>query len=163
MKKHKYWKKIEEDWAGFSAEIVFNSKHFDNANTTIFLGSEFDDQGEEIETVPNDNKLNDFESTYIKFINNLDPIIDEIMTKTFERYLLLYAHYYENEEKSGEKPLNIDSKEKHFEKIKNLVYIRILDNENIQIPIRYELDTEHGIEIRLENNKVIAIGGIAET
>ncbi|MBG6130841.1 hypothetical protein IWQ47_002305 [Aquimarina sp. EL_43] len=163
MKKHKYWGKIEEDWAGFSAEIVFNSQYFDNNKVTIFLGSEFDDDGEEIETIPNEVELNNFKNTYVKFITNIDTIIDKIMNKTFERYLKLYAHYYENEEKSGEKPLNIDSKEKHFEKVKNIIYIRILDNGNIKILIRYELDIEHGLEIRLENNKIIAIGGIAET
>ena len=71
--------------------------------------------------------------------------------------------FYESEEKSGEKPLNIDSKEKHFENIKNINYIRILVDGNIKIPIHYKIDAEHGLEIRLENNKIIALGGIAET
>lgn len=43
--------KIEEDWAGFSAEVVFRSQRFDRNNITIFIGDEFDDDGEEIETV----------------------------------------------------------------------------------------------------------------
>ena len=163
MEKHTYWGKVEEDWAGFSAEILFNSTHFNSDEITIFLGSEFDDDGEEVEDAPNDIQLNNFESTYVKFLNSLDTIIEEIMTKTYERYLKLYAHYYESEEKSGEKPLNIDTKEKHFRYIQNILYIRILDNGMIKIPIRYELDTEHGIEISLENNDIVAIGGIAET
>ncbi|WP_298502128.1 hypothetical protein [uncultured Maribacter sp.] len=163
MKNHKYWGKVEEDWAGFSSEIMFDSEYFDNKEITIFLGSEFDDDGEEIEIIPNKSELDDFENTYKKFLSSLDEIIEKIKNKTFERYLKLYAHYYENEEKSGEKPLGISTKEKHFESLKDLNYIRILENGNIKILIHYKLDTEHGIEIRLENNEVIDIGGIAET
>jgi len=161
--KHKYWGKVQEDWAGFSAEITFDSKHFGNNKITIFLGNEFDDDGEEIETVPSNTELNDFENTYASFIIQLDEIIETMKDKTFERYLKLYAHYYENEKKSGEKPLNISTKEIHFEYIKDINYIRILENGNIKIPIHYKVDTEHGIEIRLENNKILDIGGIAET
>ena len=89
MKKHKYWGEVEEDWAGFSAKILFKSQYFDNNEITIFPGSEFDDDGEEIENAPNDDELNSFESTYVKFLNDLDEIIDKIKTKTFERYLKL--------------------------------------------------------------------------
>lgn len=163
MKKHAFWGKVEEDWAGFSAEKVFVSKYFDNNPITIFLGEEYDEEGEEIETIPSDASLHNFEITYSKFINNLDNIIEEVKEATFKRYIELYAHYYENEEKSGEKPLNIDSGDKHFENMKDVNYIRILDKETIKISFRYTLDTEHGIEIRLENNTIIDIGGIAET
>ncbi|WP_299442887.1 hypothetical protein [uncultured Aquimarina sp.] len=163
MNKHKYWGTIQEDWAGFSAEMEFISNHFENNNIKIFLGEEYDEDGEEIEITPSSNKLNDFENTYANFIIGLDEIIEKIQEKTFERYLKLYAHYYENEKKSGEKPLNISTKEIHFEYIKDINYIRILENGNVKIPIHYKIDTEHGIEIRLENNKIIDIGGIAET
>jgi hypothetical protein len=163
MKIHNYWGEVEEDWAGFSGEILFESEHFGKEKITIFLGSEFDKDGEELETIPTETELTDFENTYAEFLKNLDKIVADIKEKTFERYLKLYAHYYENEEKSGNKPLNINSDEKHFKHIKKIKYLRILKNNTIQIPIRYSLDTEHGIEIRLENNEIIAIGGIAET
>lgn len=163
MKKHKYWGKIEEGWAGYSGEILFKSEYFDKKEITIFLGSEFDEDGEEIETIPSNNELNLFENTYSNFITELEKIIEKIKEKTFERYLKLYAHYYENEKESGEKPLGISTKENHFEYIKDINYIRILENGNIKIPINYKIDTEHGIEIRLEKNKIIDIGGIAET
>ncbi|WP_317039176.1 DUF6985 domain-containing protein, partial [Polaribacter atrinae] len=163
MGKHKYWGKVEEDWAGYSGEIKFKSENFDKKEITIFLGSEFDEDGEEIETIPTENELDDFENTYLEFLKKFDNILIDISEKTFERYLKLYAHYYENQEKSGEKPLNIDTKEKHFENIKEILYLRVLKNGNIQIPIRYKIDTEHGVEIRLEKNKVIGVGGIAET
>jgi len=41
--------------------------------------------------------------------------------------------------------------------------IRILDNNTIKIPINYALDEEHGLEIKIKNNKVADIAGIAET
>ncbi len=40
--------------------------------------------------------------------------------------------------------------------------IRIFDDKKIMIPIYYSLDEEHCLEIVLENNKVIFIGGIGE-
>ena len=78
MKNHKYWGEVEEDWAGFSAEILFDSEYFDNKEITIFLGSEFDDDGEEIEIAPNESELYNFENTYKKFLDDLDKIIEEI-------------------------------------------------------------------------------------
>ena len=161
--KHKYWGKVEEDWAGFSTERLFISPYFDSKEVTIFLGEEYDEDGEEIESVPPEDELNNYEATYINFLKNIDEIIETIQQVTFDRYVKLYAHYYENEEKSGEKPLGVFTKEKHFDYIKDINYIRILENSNIKIPIHYKIDTENGIEIRLENNKVIDVGGIAET
>ncbi len=135
MEKHKYWGKVEEDWAGFSAGIKFESQYFDNNCVTIFLGEEYDEEGEEIEIRPSNNELNDFKKTYIEFKNNLDKIIDKIMDKTFERYLKLYAHYYESEKKSGKKALNISTKQKHFEYIKDITTIRKLQIQNsLRIP-----------------------------
>lgn len=162
MNKHKYWGKIQEDWAGFSTETEFTSPHFEHS-ISLFLGEEYNEEGEEIELIPSNNELNDFESTYLSFVADLDNIVEDIKEKTFDRYLKLYAHYYENEEKSGEKPLNLSTKENHFEYIKDINYIRILKNGNIKILIHYKIDTEHGVEIRLENNKISDIGGIAET
>ena len=40
---------------------------------------------------------------------------------------------------------------------------RVTDNYNIVIAFRYGLDTEHGFEVRLASNSIVAIGGIAET
>jgi len=161
--KHKYWNKAEKAWAGFITERKFISAHFEHKPITIFLGSEFDDAWEQIEIPPRVEELDDFASTYLNFVNDFDIIIDDIKGETFAYYQKYYAHYYENEKKSGEKALNIDSKERHFENIKDIIHLRILDKENIQIPIHYKIDSEHGIEIRLENNKIIKIGGIAET
>ncbi|WP_405415272.1 DUF6985 domain-containing protein [Maribacter sp. Asnod1-A12] len=162
MNEHKYWGKVEQDWAGFSSGIQFSSPYFDNANVTIFLGEEFDEDGEEIE-LPSNKNLDAYEKTYLKFIENLEDVVQKIQVSTFDYYIKYYAHYFENEKKSGKKPLGISTKEKLFEYIRDINYIRILENDNIKIPIHFKIDTEHGIEVRLENNSVINVGGIAET
>ena len=41
--------------------------------------------------------------------------------------------------------------------------IRISDDKTIRIPIHYDLDEEHGLEIKIVKNKVVAIDGISET
>lgn len=113
--------------------------------------------------MPSPAKLTAYQKTYLSFLDNIDTVMDEVKEKAFQRYQKLLAHYYENEAKSGIKPLGITDKEAHFPYMKNLNYIRILDNDTIKIRIHYDLDEEHGLEIRLENNAVAAIGGIAET
>lgn len=163
MKKHKYWGEVEEDWAGFSAEKTFNIPHFEQQNVTLFLGEEFDEDGEEIDTPPSPEELDAYEATFSSFLENLDTIIIAIKEQSFARYQKLYAHYFEDQAKSGAAPLNINTPGKHFQHLKEIMYIRILSNHTLQIPIRYGIDTEHGLEIRLENNKIVTMAGIAET
>ncbi len=163
MVQHKYWGKVEENWAGFSAEKVLTSSYFNTNNGTIFLGEEYDEEGEEIVAFPSAEELDDFENTYSSFIVKLDKVLEDIKEKTFERYRKLYASFYEDKEKSGEDPLDISTKEKHFDYIQDLGYIRVLENGVIKIIIRYKLDTEHGMEIKLKDNTIVDIAGIAET
>lgn len=163
MKNENFWGKVEEDWAGFSAEKTFSLPYFNKGEIRVFLGAEFDDNFEEIDTPPSQKQLDDYEKTFSDFINNIETVIVEIKEKTFSYYKEIYSHYYENKAKSGEEPLHINNPEKHFEYIKDLEYIRVLDGNILQIPIHYGLDSEHGIEIKLKDNKVTDIAGIAET
>lgn len=160
---HKFWGEIQEDWAGISGDKLFKISHFKDDEIQIFLGEEFDEDGEEIEEFPTNEELDDFEKTYNSFLKNIEDVILQIKEETFLRYKKIYAKYYEDPKQSGEEPLNIDTKEKHFEYIREVLYIRILKRNEIKIPIRYDLDTEHGIEIKLRNNEVVEVGGIAET
>lgn len=163
MATHQYWGDVEQDWAGFSAELTFSHSFFENKGVEIFLGEEFDEDGEEIEEAPTPNQLDAFAASYQKFIANFEEHLRAMQTKAFERYQKLYAHYYENPEKSGEPALNIDSIEKHNEYIKEIMFLRVLDENAIKLSIRYQIDTEHGLEFRFENGQIVAVGGIAET
>ncbi|AMP97279.1 hypothetical protein AY601_0314 [Pedobacter cryoconitis] len=163
MSKHKFWGQVTESLMGYTAEKKYNIPNFSEQEIEIFLGSEFDEDGDEIDTPPNKISLDAYADTYTAFLNNLPDVLLAIKAQGFERYSRLYAHYYEHEEKSGKAPLNIDTAEKHFEYMRDILQIRIEDNQTIIIPIRYQLDTEHGIEIKLENNQITSIGGIGES
>ncbi len=160
---HQYWGNVEEDWAGFSSQITFSNPFFTSQKVEVFLGEEFDEDGEEIEEPPTENQLNAFAETYQSFITNFENHLLEMQAKAFERYQTLYAHYYENPEKSGKPALNINSIEKHNEYIKEIMFLRILENDTIKLSIRYQIDTEHGLEFRFENGQIVTVGGIAET
>jgi hypothetical protein len=87
----------------------------------------------------------------------------DLPLKAFERHKKIDAKHYENTKESGKPPLNIDTVEKHNEYIKEIMYLRVLDEKTIKLSIRYALDTEHGVEFRYLDGKIINIGGIAET
>ncbi|WP_268849381.1 DUF6985 domain-containing protein [Flavobacterium aestivum] len=160
---HKYWGNVEEDWAGFSSDTTFSNPFFDKQNVEIFLGEEYDEDGEEIEELPTENQLTEFAETYQMFIENIEMNIRNIQDKAYERYLKLYAHFYENPEKSGEPALNIDNTDKHNDNIKEIIYLRVLDDKTIKLSIRYKLDTEHGLEFKFVGGQIANVGGIAET
>jgi hypothetical protein len=160
---NKYWGEVQEDWAGFSADKRAVLPYFDKKEISIFLGEEFDEDGEEIENPPSNKKLTDYEIAFRLFEEKFETLFIEIKRKMFERYCKLYAKYYEDSTKSGEEPLNITDEDKHFEYMKEINLIRVLDNGVIKIQIFYKLDEEHGVEIKIKNNKVSEIGGISET
>lgn len=159
MVKHDYFGKVEkkEFWSGFRSEFTLKIPYFEK-DVKVYLGSEYDEDYEEIDTPPNDQQLAEFEITLKDFLSNIDMIIADIQESAFNYYQERYASYYEQE------GLGIDTKEKHFEYMKDILEaIRILDNKTIVIPIHYDLDTEHGLELKLVNNKVVAVDGIDET
>jgi len=160
---HRYWGNVEADWAGFSSDITFSNPFFDTQNVEVFLGDEYDEDGEEIEELPSENQLKEFAETYQNFIADIEKNINSIQDKAYERYLKLYAHFYENFEKSGEPALNIDNADKHNDHIKEIMYLRVLDDKTIKVSIRYKLDSEHGLEFKFVGGQIKDVGGIAET
>lgn len=160
---HRYWGNVEADWAGFSSDITFSNLFFDTQNVEVFLGDEYDEDGEEIEELPSEKQLTEFAETYQNFIADIEKNINSIQDKAYERYLKLYAHFYENSEKSGEPALNIDNADKHNDHIKEIMYLRVLDDKTIKVSIRYKLDSEHGLEFKFVGGQIKDVGGIAET
>jgi hypothetical protein len=177
MTNHDFFGKVENDWAGFSSEHKVRIPYFET-KVEVCLGLEFDEDGEEVSIPPTDQQLTEFEQALKDFLNNIDSIIVDIQQSAFEYYQEIYAHYYKKpfevlfvnskvqEPENGElhSPLNIDTKEQHFEYMKDILsLVRILDNRTIIIPIRYALDEEHGLELKITNNKVAKVAAIAET
>ena len=160
---HNFWGCVAPDHAGFSSEKEFFLPGFQTP-VTIFLGPEFDDDGEEVETPPTTAQLDEYAQTFQQYLTGADAILTAIKEAAFACYQKLYAHYYEDESQSGEPPLGIDTAEKHFEYMKDLIYVRMLDEGAMQLPVYYEkIDAEHGLEIKLVHGEVADIGGIAET
>lgn len=151
------------DWAGFSSGISFSHPFFEEQNISVFLGEEFDDEGDEIEEPPTENQLADFAKTYQDFLAAIEVNLSAIQLQAFDYYKKYYAHYFENPEKSGEPALHVDTVEKHNEYIKELLHLRISKGGTITISIRYKLDTEHGIEFKFVNGRIEKVGGIADT
>ena len=172
-----YFGNVKKDWAGFSSEYKIKMPYFEK-EVEVFLGEELDEEGEEVSISPTNQQLAEFEQTLKEFLSNIDIVIADIKQSAFEYYQKNYAEYYENpfevlfenslvqKNESGElhPPLNIDSKEKHFDYMKEILeLIRILDNRTIKIPIYYALDEEHGLEIKITDNKVVEIDNISYT
>lgn len=73
------------------------------------------------------------------------------------------AGFYESSERSGEPPLGLDTVGKHNQYIKNLHYVRVTAGGTLRLPIGYDLDEEHGLEVKFINNTIEQVGGIADT
>lgn len=95
MTTHPFWGKVEQDWAGYSAEITFYHPFFKNSGVEIFLGEEFDEDGEEIESPPTAEMLLAFARTYKNFLDNIENNLIAIQQAAFDRYQKIYAKYYE--------------------------------------------------------------------
>jgi hypothetical protein len=163
MATHEYWGEVEQDWAGFSSDISFSHPFFEEQHISVFLGEEFDDEGEEIDEFPTENQLTDYAKTYQDFLVAIEANLSTVQHQAFDYYKKHYAHYFASPEKSGEPALHIDTVEQHNEYIKELLYLRISKENTITISIRYKLDTEHGIEFKFVNGRIEKVGGIANT
>lgn len=162
MIEHEYFGLVEENWLGYSSALTFKHPFFIE-EVEILVGDEFDEDGEEIDTPPSREQLDELVQTHRDFVKNIEVYLKAIQERAYEYYQKFYAHYYEDEVKSGEAPLQIDSVEKHNAYIKELMAIRFLPGGGIIVPIHYNLDVEHGLEFRFTNGVITDVGGIAQT
>ncbi len=159
---HTFWGKITENFGEYMTSVQFPSNFFQGEHE-FYLGDLYDEDGEEIEEQPTTEQLDEFTETYQSFIQHWTQLLAQLQEKAFTRYQKLYAHYYENPDKSGEKTLNINSIEKHNSYILDLLNIRIGADQTVRLAINYQLDTEHGLEFKFVNNELVDVAGIAET
>lgn len=159
---HAFWGNITENFGEYMTSVQLPSNFF-QGEYEFYLGDLYDEDGEEIEDAPSMKQLDEYAETYQNFINHFARHLHHIQTQAFARYQKLYAHYYENPEKSGESALNIDSVEKHNSYILDLLNIRIGADQTVRLAINYQLDTEHGLEFKFVANELVDVAGIAET
>ena len=177
MLKHEYFGEIiVDDWNMFFQKEKLSIPHFEERINVNLM--EYDEDFEPIEEMPNEQVLNAYADTLKKFLADIDNIILDIQEAAFNRYIRIYAKYYEkpfevifenqkikkDETNEFHQPLNIDTTEKHFEYMNSILEkIVISKNQTIVIPLCYDIDEEHGLEIKIRNNKVVKVGGIGET
>ncbi|MCL2058453.1 MAG: hypothetical protein FWH01_05265 [Oscillospiraceae bacterium] len=171
-----YFGKINSDISGYFSELKIMLPYFDE-EIEVYLGKGYDDYSTDLLPPPTCQQLAEYEQALKVFLDNIDTIIVDIKQAAFENYLKYFAEYYEepfhvlsennlvkSDQTSGlHPPLNIDSAEKHFEYMKNVIGFMVLDKNTIIISISYALDEEHGIEFKLIDNKVAQIDAIAGT
>ena len=167
---------ITNDWNDFLLKKTISIPHFNKSVQVALV--EYDEDFEPLEEEPTEQTLDQYATTLKEFLSNIENIITDIQEATFKRYLKLYAKYYEKpfevifenqkiqkpKNQEPHKPLEIDTKEKHFEYMNTILEKIIISNNNtIVIPLCYDIDEEHGLEIKIRNNTVIKVGGIGET
>ena len=162
MMQHSFWENITESHGEYMTSVQFLSAFFQGKHE-FYLGDLYDEDGEEIEEEPTTEQLDEFAETYQSFILHWPQLLAQLQEKAFARYQQLYAHYYENPEKSDAPALNIDSIEKHNPYILDLLNIRIGADQTVRLAIDYQLDPEHGLEFLFINNELVDVAGIAET
>ena len=141
---HDYFGKItKEDILGFFAEIRFHIPYFNEEPVFVYLGDNIGENGEEVDTPPTKAQLDEYATTLDDFLCEIGTgsLIVVIQRWAYNRYLEIYADYYEKQVKKKEKsrlPLKIKSKEEHFEYMKEINDIRVMDNKMIEISINYD-------------------------
>ena len=160
MLTHPYWGTVTEDWSGLAAEQPITLPFFEK-EISVFLGEELFEEEEEYNLTP--AQLDEYADTMRAFLDQTPILVAEIKQKTFEYYLQLYAHHYEDPTQSGAPALGLTTAEQHFPYLQNVAYLRVTDGHTLRLSIHYGLDSEHGLEILFVDNALVAIGGIADT
>ena len=160
--KSDYFGTIKKDLCGILSEYKFAIPYFEK-KVEVYFGLEIDDDDNEIILVDNNllkrpyklptkNELIQYECTLKSFLENIDEIIKLIKKEAFK-------YYKEKKEPYGygnDIPL-INNDSEHFEYMKDLLFLRILKDNNILLEIGYGIDEEHAMEILIKNNQVYKI------
>ena len=176
MIKHEYFGEIKKnEWNEFLTKKI-NIPHFEKKVKINLV--EYDEDFEPIEEEPSKQRLDEYSETLKTFLADINNVILDIQQSAFNYYIEVYAKYYEKPFKvifdnqkikkdvnnELHQPLGIDTKEKHFEYMNSIIEkIIISNNQTIVIPFSYDIDEEHGLEIKIRNNKIIKVDGIGET
>lgn len=173
-----FWGNVVYDqYMGFKTEQKVEARAL-NMDATVYVGRPYNDNGEEITTLPTMKKLEEYEQTLRQFLDHIDSIVGQIAESAYKYYKKNYACYYEKafevlfsndmimppEDSKLHRPLCITTPAEHLRYMTfNLCnHIRILPRKTVIIPIDYALDEEHGMEIKIVDGKVKSIGELGE-
>ncbi|MGB1294278.1 MAG: hypothetical protein ACPG6V_02275 [Flavobacteriales bacterium] len=149
FKNHDFWGRVDLDWCGYTGEKWFESPVGSKNSKLIIFGED-----EEVDfMLLDDEELNDFKTCFGSFLIEQNQVFEQIKSQTFERFKSIYEEHIETE---------ITDADDHASYLGEMLYFRILSKTQIIISYNYEIDTEHGLEILIENNQVKQIAGIGE-
>ncbi len=157
---HPFWGHIDEDWAGLSAEHPVALPGFARP-IEVFLGEELFEEDEEYAPTP--AQLDEYAATFQEFMAHAPELTAALQEQAFAQYQQLYAHFYDDPAQSGEPALGLTSAAQHATYMQDVSYLRVSDEHTLRLVIHYDLDPEHGLEAKFVANKLVAIGGIADT
>jgi len=155
-----FWGAVQEDWAGFSAAYHAQLPGFAQP-IPVFLGEEFDDEGEE-GGAPTSAQLAAYAGTLQRFLQQAPARVAELQHQTFAYYQRVYAAFYDDASRSQAPPLHLDIA-RHAAYLQDLTYLRVSAEDTLRLVFRYELDPEHGLEVKFVAHNLVAIGGTADT
>jgi hypothetical protein len=160
MPTHPFWGNVEEDWAGMSAEQPVSLPGFAKP-IPVFLGEELFEEDEEYDV--SEAQLDEYAATFQAFVAEAPRLLADFREQAFAQYRELYASHYEDSAVSGEPPLHLTTADQHAAYMQRASMLRVSEEQTVRLVIHYDLDTEHGLEAKFVNNKLIELGGIAET
>ena len=160
MLNHSFWGHVAESWAGLSAERPVALPGFERP-IEVFLGEELFEEGEEYDPTP--AQLDAYAATFQDFMTHAPALLAEFQAQAFAQYQRLYAPFYDNPAQSGQPALGLTSAAQHAAYMQDVSYLRVSDEQTLRLVIHYDLDPEHGLEVKFVANTLAKIGGIAET
>ncbi|HPH66298.1 MAG TPA: hypothetical protein PLF40_11155 [Kofleriaceae bacterium] len=151
---HPFWGSVSMTRLGTKPSKTFKLRGL-NAKLDVYLGTD-DDDDEPLTT----KDLDAAAVVFASFLANADDHVVAIRTAAFERYLRLYARYYEDA--AARQPLGIKDAAQHFPHLGDKAQVRV-DKRDVTVSFWYQLDREHGLEFRFRKDKLIAVGGFSDT
>lgn len=151
---HPFWGSVSMTRLGTKPSNTFKLRGL-NAKLDVYLGTD-DDDDEPLTS----KDLDAAAVVFASFLASADNHVVAIRTAAFERYLRLYARYYEDA--AARQPLGIKDATQHFPHLGDKAQVRV-DKRDVTVSFWYQLDREHGLEFRFRKDKLVAVGGFSDT
>ena len=127
---HPFWGSVSMTRLGTKPSKTFKLRGL-HAKIDVYLGTE-DDDDEPLTS----KDLDAAAVVFASFLANVDDHIAAIRTAAFERYLRLYARYYEDA--TARQPLGIKDAEQHFPHLGDKAQVRVAKRD-ITVSFWYQL------------------------
>jgi hypothetical protein len=101
--------------------------------------------------------------TLRRFLDRMPEHLAVVVERAFAYYRSTYADVYENPAIAGAPALGLTTPKKHFAMLRVLQAVVVGDPEAVTLRFRYEVDTEHDLEVLFVDGTFVDIGGALDT